>query len=147
MQNAFKSLSLNLAVCRVTPSKRGSQWPVFNHQSRGALLKQITRDYIIKSPSLAAQQHGQRKIIEGLFGEIYSTKDDDSECPDFLPIRLRYLKNITNKTRVWTQLHQHLNAKIYNIDRKLVAVFSKRVASLRMSFILQKKRSTMLRLA
>ena len=50
-------------------------------------------------------------------------------------------------TRVWTQLHQHLNAKIYSIDRKLVAVFSKRVASLRMSFILQKKRSTMLRLA
>lgn len=63
-----------------------------------SLLKQITRDYIIKSPSLAAQQHGQRKIIEGLFEEIYNTKDGDSECPDFLPIRLRYLKNITNKT-------------------------------------------------
>ena len=49
--------------------------------------------------------------------------------------------------RVWTQLHQHLSAKMYSIERKLVAVFSKRVASLRMSFILQKKRSTMLRLA
>ena len=51
------------------------------------------------------------------------------------------------ETRVWTQLHQHLNAKMYSIERKFVAVFSKRVASLRMSFILQKKRSTILRMA
>ena len=50
-------------------------------------------------------------------------------------------------TRVWTQLHQHLIAKMYSIERKFVAVFSKRVASLRMSFILQKKRSTILRMA
>ena len=52
-----------------------------------------------------------------------------------------------SKIRVWTQFAQHLNAKIYSIDRKAVAVFLNLVASLRMSFILQKKRSTMLRLA
>ena len=49
--------------------------------------------------------------------------------------------------RVWTQLHQHLSAKMYSIERKFLAVFSKRVASLRISFILQKKRSTILRMA
>jgi len=59
-----------------------------------ALLKQITRDYIIASPSLAAQQHGQRKIIEGLFDEIYNGLNGKTECPDFLPIRLRYMQNI-----------------------------------------------------
>ena len=50
-------------------------------------------------------------------------------------------------SRVWTQLAQHLNAKMNSIDRKPVADFSNLVASLRMSFILQKKRSTMLRIA
>jgi dGTPase len=59
-----------------------------------ALLKQITRDYIISSPSLAAQQHGQRKIIEGLFNEIYSGLNGRNEIPDFLPVRLRYLQDI-----------------------------------------------------
>jgi hypothetical protein len=53
----------------------------------------------------------------------------------------------SSQVKVWAQLHQHLNAKMYNIERKLIAVFSKRVVSLLMSFILQKKRSTMLRLA
>ena len=49
--------------------------------------------------------------------------------------------------RVWTQFAQHLNANIFSIERKAVAVFSNLVASLRISFILQKKRSTMLRIA
>jgi len=50
-------------------------------------------------------------------------------------------------TRVWTQLIQHLMAKMWSMARKFWAYFSKRVDSLRMSFILQKKRSTMLRMA
>ena len=50
-------------------------------------------------------------------------------------------------SRVWTQLSQHLIANMYTMLWKLSAVFSKRVASLRMSFILQKNRSTMLRMA
>ena len=55
-----------------------------------------------------------------------------------------YAKQVS---RVWTQFNQHLIAKSCNIDKKFTAFFSKRVASLRISFILQKNRSTMLRIA
>jgi dGTPase len=66
-----------------------------------SLLKQITRDYIIGSPSLSAQQHGQRKIVKGLFNEIYKALNGSRECPEFLPIRLRYMQAIakSNKAR------------------------------------------------
>ena len=50
-------------------------------------------------------------------------------------------------SRVWTQLIQHLITKRCSIARKFWAYFSNRVDSLRLSFILQKKRSTMLRMA
>ena len=48
--------------------------------------------------------------------------------------------------RVWTQLIHSLMAKMWIMARKLRLSFSKRVASLRMSFMVQKKRSTMLRI-
>ena len=54
---------------------------------------------------------------------------------------------VEKKTRVWTQLIQHLIANMYIIFWKLIAVFSNLVANLRISFILQKKRSTILRMA
>ena len=50
-------------------------------------------------------------------------------------------------TRVWTQFSQHLMAKMWSMDRKLAFNFSYRVVSRRMSFILQKNRSTRLRMA
>ena len=43
-------------------------------------------------------------------------------------------------SRVWTQLIQHRIAKMWIMARKFRVSFSKRVASLRMSFIRQKKR-------
>lgn len=46
------------------------------------------------------------------------------------------------QARVWTQLAQHLIAKRWSIERKFLADFSKRIANRRMSFILQKNRST-----
>ena len=49
--------------------------------------------------------------------------------------------------RVWTHFSQHLIVKSCTIDKKLMAFFSNLVASLRISFILQKKRSTILRMA
>jgi dGTPase len=75
------------------------------------VLKQITRDYIISSPTLLAQQHGQRRIIEGLFHAIvagaegkpkrhrlswrlldtFRRTSEDPCLPDFLPVRLHYL--------------------------------------------------------
>ncbi len=49
-------------------------------------------------------------------------------------------------SRVWTQLIHNLMAKMWTMARKFRLSFSKRVASLRMSFMVQKKRSTMLRI-
>jgi dGTPase len=65
------------------------------------ILKQITRDYIIGSPSLIAQQHGQKRIIEDLYREITMHLDHKSEYPAFLPVRMRYLRAIaeTNNAR------------------------------------------------
>lgn len=62
------------------------------------MLKQITRDYIIANPSLAAQQLGQRKVIEGLFGAIVDGSKKDT-YPDFLPIRLRYLWKLSESSK------------------------------------------------
>jgi dGTPase len=66
-----------------------------------AILKQITRDYIIASPTLAAQQEGQRRIIRELFSVFASEKESDSGYPPFVPMRLRYLKPLagTSHTR------------------------------------------------
>lgn len=58
------------------------------------ILKQITRDYIIGNPTLAAQQHGQKKIIQELFKAINEGYDESLGYPAFLPIRLRYLSEI-----------------------------------------------------
>jgi len=57
------------------------------------VLKQITKDYVISSAPLAAQQHGQRKIIEDLFGAIISEIGAHGQVPSFLPVRLRYLRD------------------------------------------------------
>lgn len=53
------------------------------------ILKQITRDYIIDTPSLAAQQKGQRRILQELFDDLHN--DSKTTFPAYLPIRLRYL--------------------------------------------------------
>lgn len=61
------------------------------------ILKQITRDYIIASPTLAAQQYGQKKIIEDLFNCLYlSPETGNGDVPLFLPRRLRYLRELAN---------------------------------------------------
>lgn len=56
------------------------------------ILKQITRDYIIGSPTLAAQQYGQKKILTDLFEALTSTPESSTGYPSFLPVRLRYLR-------------------------------------------------------
>jgi dGTPase len=60
------------------------------------VLKQITRDYVIGNPSLMAQQEGQKRILRELFTAIFDAIDDKSEYPAFLPVRLRYLKEISD---------------------------------------------------
>lgn len=60
------------------------------------LLKQITRDYIISSPILAAQQRGQREIINNLY-EILKADSKRGKVPDWLPQRLRYLRNLSEE--------------------------------------------------
>ena len=56
------------------------------------ILKQITRDYIINNPALAAQQKGQERILQSLFECLF--EDSQNEPPKYLPIRLRYLWDI-----------------------------------------------------
>jgi dGTPase len=58
------------------------------------ILKQITRDYIIGSPILAAQQHGQKRIIKELYEAFSADCQNEHGYPAFLPIRLRYLRPI-----------------------------------------------------
>lgn len=55
------------------------------------ILKQITRDYVITSPTLLAQQHGQERIITGLYRAISDGAVRDRGRPGFLPHRLAYL--------------------------------------------------------
>lgn len=81
------------------------------------------------------------KEIEDPFA-LWMTRADLYEAWGDKLQQLNALKNLVKFSRVWTQLHQHLIAKSCTIERKFRAFFSKRVASLRMSFILQKKRST-----
>lgn len=63
------------------------------------ILKQITRDYIISNPSLAAQQMGQERILRELFEDLL--KDAKDGTPRYLPPRLNYLRKIpgTNAAR------------------------------------------------
>ncbi|MEY9531195.1 deoxyguanosinetriphosphate triphosphohydrolase family protein [Sinorhizobium fredii] len=63
-----------------------------NYVDEVHILKQITRDYIIGSPTLAAQQFGQQRIIRDLFDALTSSTDKATGYPPFLPIRLRYLR-------------------------------------------------------
>lgn len=68
------------------------------HVREVAILKQITRDYIIAHPPLLAQQHGQKRIITDLFREIYA-ETSTTKFPAFLPMRLRYLHGIPDTSR------------------------------------------------
>lgn len=60
------------------------------------LLKQITKDHIISTPPLAAQQIGYGKII----GELYDIFHDEGKkgLPSFTPVRLRYLWELSGGT-------------------------------------------------
>jgi dGTPase len=59
------------------------------HQDEVRLLKQFARDYIISSPSLAAQQHGQALILRSLFQDFY--EEAKSRKPKILPRRFHHL--------------------------------------------------------
>lgn len=77
----------------------GSTAPMtIDQQSRDEvdLLKQITRDYIISSPTLAAQQRGQREVISKLY-EILKEESKGGAIPNWLPVRLRYLRDISEE--------------------------------------------------
>lgn len=59
------------------------------HEDEVRLLKQIARDYILSSPSLAAQQLGQRRILESLFNDFFQEISDRK--PRILPHRFHHL--------------------------------------------------------
>ena len=53
------------------------------------LLKQIARDYILTSPSLAAQQQGQKRIVKRLFHDFL--REIEGQKPRYLPPRFHHL--------------------------------------------------------
>ncbi|KWV58826.1 hypothetical protein AS026_29565 [Rhizobium altiplani] len=66
-----------------------------DEQTTVILLKQIFREFIIKSPPLIAQQHGQKNILRSLYEAIYS--ESKGTYPTFLPVKLRYLWEIAEE--------------------------------------------------
>lgn len=66
-------------------------------QAEVKLLKQIAKQYIISNPALIAQQLGQKKIIGDLFTILFDASDRG--CPEFLPVRLRYIWEISGGNR------------------------------------------------
>lgn len=62
------------------------------------ILKQITRYSVISSPALAAQQHGQKKIISEVF-DIMQRPGKKSILPEYLPNRLRYIWDLADNNR------------------------------------------------
>lgn len=62
-------------------------------QAEVRLLKQIAKQFIISSPSLAAQQHGQKQIITEVFDALFDSSGNT--FPKFLPIKLRYIWDLS----------------------------------------------------
>lgn len=74
----------------------------FNTECEVRILKQITQDFILSNPALAAQQNGHSIILKNLFEDLYA---DIAEFPEkeprYLPHRLRYLLNTSDtKARI-----------------------------------------------
>jgi len=64
------------------------------------ILKQITRDYVIGTPALAAQQQGQSTIVRDLFADLMSDLSRSERW--YFPIRFRHLIDVdgSSKARV-----------------------------------------------
>ena len=60
-----------------------------NEQDEVLILKQLTRDFAISSPALAAQQKGQRRILEELFTDLL--EDVSSKKSRYIPTRFQHL--------------------------------------------------------
>jgi len=67
--------------------------PEYEHEVR--FLKGITRCFVIDNTALAAQQHGQRRVLEELFTDLYDAANVPSKRALF-PHRTRHL--LTTKT-------------------------------------------------
>ncbi|MES2196356.1 MAG: dNTP triphosphohydrolase [Pseudomonadota bacterium] len=73
-----------------TPDDSGKSVAIDGEEADEVLiLKQITRDYVINNPSLAAQQKGQERVLRTLFDYLF--EDSKNGIPKYLPMRLRYL--------------------------------------------------------
>ncbi|WP_422366589.1 deoxyguanosinetriphosphate triphosphohydrolase family protein [Pelagibius sp.] len=59
------------------------------HEEEIRILKQITRDYVLNNPALAAQQKGHERILRELFDDLYL--DTKSGNPKYFPGRFKYL--------------------------------------------------------
>jgi dGTPase len=69
----------------------GGVWEVKMHDKHLheiAILKQLTRNYVITTPSLAAQQHGQKGILRYLFDVFFDAASTEKNRR-LLPLRFR----------------------------------------------------------
>lgn len=96
-----KFIDTYIRAIQINPDSSITKSVVFNedYATEILILKQITRDYIIASPTLAAQQHGQKRIIIDLFNALWDGHDRELGYPAFLPVRLRYLAEVPNTNR------------------------------------------------
>lgn len=65
-----------------------------NYVAEIKLLKQITKEYVIKNPALSAQQHGYKKIVSNLFDEFcddIASSGRDPKNLKIVPNRFKHL--------------------------------------------------------
>lgn len=110
-------------------SRRNSHHLVVSLDPSTTLAVQESREYDSNPRGNTGRIEGKLMLISDRWSISFSRKV------------ARRLK-CQSSARVRTQFAQHLIAKSCTIDKKLRAFFSNLVASLRISFILQKKRST-----
>jgi len=93
------------------------------------LLKQITKTFVIGNPSLAAQQKGQKKIMNDLFETILEDARETEICPSYLPYRLRtYWDDDTSATSVARKICDSLCSltenEVINLHSRLMGISS-----------------------
>ncbi len=89
------------------------------------ILKQIARDYILQSTALAAQQHGQKRIISELFNDFF--EEIKTGRPNILPHRFHHLLQYNGLTeaRIASDCVSSLTeGEALNMHRRLIGTSS-----------------------
>jgi dGTPase len=90
-RNALRDYMSTLVGRYVRATALGPAGLAIERQARVevALLKELTRTYVVENPALATVQYGQRQIIRTLFDIYFAALDPNSPDPDIFPARVR----------------------------------------------------------